>query len=259
MIMKKIMAGVLAAASVLAVSATASAVEAPDKTKAISKPGETEYEAGVTLMGAELDVELPASMKAFLNPYGATVSVNEDTDASKIMNTKNSIVSWGYEIVNNTENFGIFVDVKDLKGKMTSKDGSLKDAAPTAGSKEAWIAMVGGKDAVTAIGASAANTAPAALSAAISKAATTDNTGKQTCLPVKADGSADSASKFVYCQAKDKDGANTMTKGVIAFVGILAKGTSTSAVEWTEDDEITLTYTLKISPAPAVAVASDFS
>lgn len=257
MTMKKILAGVLAAASAMAISTSAFAVEAPDKTKAVTKPGETEYEAGVTLMGAELDVELPAQMKAFLNPYGATVSVNEDKDVTKIMKTKNGIVSWGYEIVNNTQDFGIYVDVKDLKGKMTSKDGSLKDAAPTAGSKEAWIAMVGGKDAATATGAAA--TAPAAISAVIAKAATTDNTGKQTCLPVKADGSADSASKFVYCQAKDKDGANTMTKGVIAFTGILAKSTSTSTVEWTEDDEITLTYTLKISPAPAVAVAADFT
>lgn len=258
MTMKKILAGVLAAASAMAISTSAFAVEAPDKTKAVTKPGETEYEAGVGLLSAELDVELPASMKAFLNPYGATVAVNEDTDASKILNTKNGIVSWGYEIINNTESFGIFVDVKDLKGKMTSKDGSLSDSAPSAGTKAAWIAMVGGKNATTATGA--ANTAPAAITAVISKTASgTDQTGKQTCLPVKADGSADSVSKFIYCQAKDKEGANEMTKGVIGFTGILGKSNSTATVEWTEDDSITLTYTLKISPAPAVAVAADFT
>lgn len=256
MTMKKILAGVLAAASAMAISTSAFAVEAPDKTKAVTKPGETEYEAGVALLTAELDVELPAQMKAFLNPYGATVAVNEDSDATKIMRTKDGIVSWGYEVVNNTEDFGIFVDVKDLKGKMTSKDGKLVDTAPNAGKKEAWIAMVGGKNNTTA--SKAANTAPAALATVVAKGAT-DATGKQSCLPVKANGTADSQAKFVYCQAKDKDGANTMTTGIIGFTGILGKTSGTNVVEWTEDDSITLTYTLKISPAPAVAVAADFS
>lgn len=255
MTIKKILAGVLAAASVMAMSATASAVEAPDKTKAVTKPGETEYEAGVGLLSAQLDVELPAQMKAFLNPYGATVAVNEDTDASKIVNSKDNIVSWGYEVVNNTEDFGIFVDVKDLAGK-ASTGITLKDAAPTAGAKEAWIALVGGKDAATAQGAAAI--APAAKTAVIAKAKTSE-AGVQSCLPVKADGSKDSQAKFVYCQAKDKAGTNTMTKGVIGITGILAKSSSTAEVEWTEDDEITLSYTLKISPAPAVAVGADFT
>ncbi len=251
MTMKKILAGVLASASVMAMSAPAFAVEAPEATKAVTKPGETEYEAGVGLLTAELDVELPAQMKAFLNPYGATVAVDAlDTPT----NIKNGVVSWGYEIVNNTKDFGIFVDVKNLKGSIAGGDAELTETAPAAGEKKVWIAMVGGKDAATAIKSAA--TAPAAITAVVAKGAT-DKDGKQSCLPVKADGSEQSQSKFVYCQGVD--GTNTMTKGVIGFIGILGKSDATHEVEWTEEDALTLTYTLKVSPAPVKAEAADFA
>lgn len=248
MTIKKIFAGVLAAASVLSVSATAfAAPEAPDKTKAVTKPGETEYEAGVSMMGAELDVELPGNMKAFLNPYGAEVAIDEETTPNKM---KTGVVSWAYEVVNNTKDFGIFIDAKKVKGT-PSTGVSIASAAPANGKKEVYMSLVFAKDGA----ALKAVTAPAASSM-------TDNTQKVAHVAITA--SETSQAKFGYVPGKT-DTDTTSPKGVIGFVGNISKQGSadasdaTKVTDWTDDDTVTVTYTLKISPAPAAAVAADFT
>lgn len=253
MIIKKIMAGVLAAASVLAVSATASAVEAPDKTKAITKPGETEYEAGVSAMTAELDVELPAQMKAFINPYGAEVAISEKVGTTEAVKTTYGVLSWAYEVVNNTEDYGIMIDIKDGIATVPA-DVTLTTPAATLDDKKIGIALVSAKDAATLF---PSTFAPATASA---KAAATAG-GKFVFTNAKT-----SQPKFAYAPAKTKDdGAG---KVYIGFQGIAGKKYAAAdatkgiaagdPVDWS-DAEITCTYVLKINPAAKTAATADFS
>lgn len=233
MTMKKILAGVLSAATVLSLSATAfAAPAAPDTTKPVTKPGETEYEAGVGMMSAELDVELPSAMKAFINPYGAVVAVEEGASAT----TSNAgVVSWAYEVVNNTTDFGIMIDVKD--GKVTPA-ATVAIAAPGA--------------AETA----KAKTAALVLQAGVSAAeATTYDAAKTTSKKAAADGTqgifvfsttADSKSKIAYAPAK----TTAPGKVYLGLTGAISKVDGAGEdLEWTEDDTITATYTLKINPS----------
>jgi len=248
MTMKKILAGVLAAATMLSISATAfAAPEAPDKTKAVTKAGETEYEAGVTMMTAELDVELPASMKAFINPYGAEVAVTDEATLSK---ASTGVLSWYYEVVNNTKDFGIMIDIKD--GKATPSNGITLTSTPkkdggAANTKEACVVLLSAKDIATlkavalADGTAVTNTAEVAAQAGgkfVFTATATD-------LP-----------SFAYAPGATTDPG----KVYIAFNGaVTLKNTvsgTTTPVEWTEDDSITTTYTLKINPAKTTAATA---
>lgn len=227
MTMKKIMAGVLAAASVMAMSATAFAVEAPDKTKAISKPGTAEYEAGIGFLTAELDVELPGNMKAFLNPYGASVAVTEETTPTKL---NSSIVSWAYEVVNNTEDFAIAIDVVDAVAT-PSKDVSIAASiAANETDKKAVVVLKSDAD-------------PSKLAYDSTK----DIANKAGCVlftTTKA-----TQKKFASVPAKvDNEAGKT-------YIGITGDLTSVDEVDWTEDDSITCTYTLKINPSAAGAAA----
>lgn len=232
---KKILASVLAIVSVLSVSATAFAVEAPDKTKEITKPGEAEYEAGVSVMGAELSVELPGNMKAFLNPYGAEVTVSEGTSPAK---NSDGILSWDYEIVNNTEDFGIFVDVK--KAKATPSTGTTivaPGATGTTGKKQAAIVLKAGSAACD-VAFNAAQTT--------SVAATDSTQGVFVFSTTEA-----SLMRFAYAPAKTDKGSG---KVYIGIRGELETGDPSAATpiadpEWTDEDTINCTFTLKINPA----------
>lgn len=234
MTMKKIMAGVLAVASVLSVSATAfAAPEAPAQTKEITAPGVAEYEAGVGMMGAELSVELPAQMKAFLNPYGAEVAVDAETTPTK---SKEGIVSWAYEVVNNTADFGIMIDVKDAK---VTPAASVAIAAPgTAETKT--------DKKTAALVLQAGNTAADATTYDDTKTATAQATATAQGIFVF-DTTAASKSKIAYAPAKTDAGAG---KVYLGLTGAINKVDATGEdFEWTEDDAITAAYTLKINPS----------
>lgn len=226
MTMKKIMAGVLAVASVMAMSATAFAVEAPDKTKAISKPGTAEYEAGIGFLTAELDVELPGNMKAFLNPYGASVAVTEETTPTKL---NSNIVSWAYEVVNNTEDFAIAIDVVDAVATPSTGVSIAASVAPTDTTKKAVVVLKSDAD-------------PSKL-AYDSAADTTNKAGCVVFTTTKA-----TQKKFASVPAKDATNGAGKT-----YIGITGALTSVDNVDWTEDDSITCTYTLKINPSAAGA------
>lgn len=246
MTMKKIMAGVLAVASVLSVSATAfAAPAAPDNTKEITAPGSAEYEAGVGMMGAELSVELPAQMKAFLNPYGAEVAITDQAvaPATDPATSKEGIVSWAYEVVNNTEDFGIMIDVKAAKATVGTgitmvAPGSVTDGSSATDKQVALVLQAGAtaEDATTYDAAKTATTPANATDQGIFVFETTEK----------------SKSKIAYVPAK----AKTDTTGKKVYLGLTGEinkqytsGADTEDLEWTEDDTITAAYTLKINPS----------
>lgn len=226
MTMKKILSGVLAVTSLMAMSATAFAVEAPDNTKAVTKPGVAEYEAGIGFLTAELDVELPGNMKAFLNPYGASVAVTEDTTPVKL---SSNIVSWAYEVVNNTEDFAIAIDVVDAVATPSTGVSIAASVAPTDTTKKAVVVLKADPDASKLAYDSAADTANKAGCVVFT---TTKATQK----------------KFASVPAKDATAGAGKT-----YIGISGTLTSVDNVDWTEDDSITCTYTLKINPSAAGA------
>ncbi len=241
MTMKKILAGVIASASVMAMSAPAFAVSAPTApaTK-VTAPGETEYDAEVGMLTATLDVELPASMQAFLNPYGAEVAIDAETTPKKM---KTGVVSWGYEIVNNTTDFGIYIDAKNVKG--TASTGvKFVTAAPADGAKEVQMNLAFAKD-------------HAAFAAFDGTKATAGTKQDLSGGFVQIGTTAVSQTKFGYAPAKDANAG----KGIVGFVGKISKEGSKSAdgktTEWTEDDTLTISYVLKISPAPKAANDTD--
>ena len=124
---KKILAGVLAGVTALSTSVSAFATSAPtekDLTK-VEKAGETKYSVAVGTLDVKLNVTIPKKMSAFLNPYNASVKV----DAEATPTTANDgVVSWNYEIVNRTEDFGVNVDIVGANAKV-SKNMSMATAA----------------------------------------------------------------------------------------------------------------------------------
>lgn len=252
MTMKKILAGIMAAATMMTVSAVAfaSAPAAPDKTKELTKPGENEYEVGVSAMQAELSVELPGNMKAFINPYGAEVNVDAATTPTK---AKYGVLSWAYEIVNNTEDFGIMIDVKN--GKAEVSDGiTLTTPAASLDDKKIGIGMASAADAATLF--------PATFAAITANAKATASAGGKFVFTTTATNQA----KFAYAPAKTTSGAGKVYIGFQGIVGTkyatadASKGIAAGdPVEWTSDDSVTCTFVLKINPSAKTAAAADFT
>lgn len=244
---KKIVAGVAAFAAVMSISVPAFAVEAPSSFKYITKPDEREYEAGVGMLQVELDVEFPAQMKAYLNPYGAEIDVSDDVTVTTKM--KNGVLSWAYEVVNYTRDYGIYIDAYNVKG--SASDGVDIVTAPPAnrGEKEVYMALVFTKDAdtfsrLTGVGAKTG----------------TDQNQKTAYVPIT--GTSSTQVKFGYI----KGATNGKQKGIIGFVGNTSKqgsvdngGSPTKTTEWTENDYITVDYIFSIRPAPVEADADDFT
>ncbi len=244
---KKIVAGFLAFAAVMSISVPAFAVAAPDKTKYITRPSEKEYEAYVEQLRVELDVEFPAQMRAYLNPYGAEVAVSDDKYVTTKM--KSGVLSWAYEILNYTRDYGIFIDACDVRGT-ASKGIEFTDSVPASqGEKQVYMALVFAKDADTF----------SRLTGASAKTGTDENQ-KTAYIPISETPS--SQQKFGYI----KGAVTGCSRGVIGFVGNTSKQGSTDnpsaptkTTEWTDDDSITVDCILKIGPAPVSAAAGDFA
>ena len=254
MTMKKILAGVLAAASMLTVSATAFALEGGD-TANIVKPGEKEYSIDSGMLSVELDLEIPAKFQAFLNPYGASVEIKEKT--STIDATKNDadVISYAYEFVNNTKDFGVSIDADAI----TTVAGELKAVKATAltgtaaTDKEANVALVASYDlakiakygfsgtGTTAIPSASAKMAAAADGALVLDSTVTAGTGI-------AAGETKQAG-WAHVKAYD-DTTKTPGKTYAAIVGKLAEN-STTPLEWTDEDAFSVALVLKFNPGPA--------
>lgn len=228
--MKKIVAGVLAAASVLSVSASAFALEGGD-TKAIAKPTTMEYEVTPGLLSVELDLEVPAKLQAFLNPYGATVEVKEKIGTTAAITSSNTLVSYAYEFVNNTKDFGVSIDVT----QKTTENGAAKCAtAGTTGSvKNIQMAL------------QCANTVALAEAVPSSPANAKMTSSAAGCI-VMATGDATTQSGWGHVDSYNET-TKTPGKSYAAFVGKL-ETKNTDVLDWTEDDNLTVALTFKFNP-----------
>lgn len=227
--MKKIVAGVLAAASVLSISASAFALEGGD-TKAIAKPTTMDYEVTPGLLSVELDLEVPAKLQAFLNPYGAAVVVKEKIGTTDAITSSNTLVSYAYEFVNNTKDFGVSIDVT----QKTTENGDAKCAtAGTTGTvKNIQMALQCAKTVALAeaVPASPANAKMTSTAAG--------------CIVMS--GTEATQSGWGHVPAYDETN-KAPGKSYAAFVGKLeTKGTD--VLDWTEDDNLTVALTFKFNP-----------
>lgn len=256
MTMKKILAGVLAAASMLTVSATAFALEGGD-TANIVKPGEKEYSIDSGMLSVELDLEIPAKFQAFLNPYGASVEIKEKTTTLDATKNDADVISYAYEFVNNTKDFGVSIDadaITTVAGELkTVKATALTGTAAT--DKEANVALVASYDlakiakygfsgtGTTAIPAASAKMTNAADGALVLDSTVTANTTTGIA--------AGETKQAGWAHVKAYDDTNkTPGKTYAAIVGKLSEN-STTPLEWTDDDAFSVALVLKFNPGPA--------
>ena len=127
---KKILASILAAASILSVSAAAFAEdEAESATKDITS-GNLTYDVGAKVSLGTIDVTVPTKLDGIiLNPYGAGVKTTT-ADGKKAVN-KGAVASPVYEIKNNSTEDGILVMATTAVKKATGVvviDADLLDA-----------------------------------------------------------------------------------------------------------------------------------
>lgn len=251
--MKKIIAGVLAAASVLSVSATAFATS---NTKAVSKAGEVNYDVAATAPKIVLDLVMPAKMSASLNPYGAEINVGVADVAAK-----DGIISTFYTVTNKTKDYGVYLDAtatttvstsdKDADGKPTwsvktvesgKKSASLAfvtvkgDETPTVDSTTKLLKNIPTSD--TAMSTSSVKYG--ALLMDSTKAADTEN---------KIPAGQTSLKKVGFVPAKDTEDG----KLYLAFVGKLE---TADTIEWKEDDAINVNLVLKVVAGPKTLPSS---
>lgn len=251
-IMKKMLAGVLAAASVLSVSATAFALEGGD-TAAITKPTEKEYSVGTGVLNVELDLEIPAKFQAFLNPYGAQVEIKEKIGTTDALKSGAGVVSYAYEFVNNTTDFGVSVDATAITtGSLKTSATAVNATAATA--KEANMALVAADTAAKIAGYGAASS-PTGIPVANAKMTGSAN-GVLVLNSAATAGSAYTGSvagetkqsAWGHIPALTTSGS-TKTPGKLyaGFVGALANST-TAPLEYTDDDAVEIALVLKFNP-----------
>ncbi len=242
--MKKIIAGLLASASLLAMSVSASAAAT---TKNVTKAGELTYDVAVAAPKVVLNLTMPAKMSAQLNPYKAEVKL-EDKEEDAVTTTA-GIASVGYEIVNASTDYGVYIDASAITTVTTTDKTkwTVTGAKPTAGTKSAQMALVG---------ANALDALKAAMEtdgAFTSAAATADAQGvlamDSTVAADKENGIAKGQTtkkKVFYIPAK----TTTDGKIFIGFGGQLAASATASEVEWKEDDAINVSLVLKVVAGP---------
>lgn len=236
--MKKILAGILAAVSMLSVSATAFATD-----KTVTKPGEVEYDVSVTSPAIVLNLVMPAKISAALNPYGADLVILKGDTADEDVTAKNGIVGTAYKITNKSKDYGVYIDAT---ATVTPSTGIVVKGTTVAGddddNKEACMGLVG---------LSTAPTKTKGFTLATSTAATGTAQGSLVLdSTVEADKEAGvakattSQKKFMYMKAATDDAD---TDAYMAFVGELEGGDD---IEWTEDDTIEVSLILKVTAGP---------
>lgn len=169
--MKKILASVLAAASVLTMSATAFATaasnDAPnmnDPTKNMTKGDEFSYDVSATSPKIVFDVLMPAKLTAWLNPYKADMKILEKrafntgtddaidnfapmvaADAVTTEKTSNAgVASVAYRVINRSTEYAVSIDAKVTTTVETAdeKAWTVKGNSVTAGTKGAAVHLV---------------------------------------------------------------------------------------------------------------------
>lgn len=256
--MKKILAGVLASASLLAMTTSAFAAD-----KKVTAPGEVEYEVSATAPKIVLNLIMPAKMSASLNPYGADLKMTADLldDEGNVdtagITTNAAIMSPAYEIKNMSTDYGIVIDATAVTTVATADKTpwTVVPADPTAGKKGAQMALITAAtadDLKTVAEGTLAETPASILMLNSTVAANKDKgiAAGQT-----------NQKKFVNIASadpddKDADGNLNGTSAFIGFAGKLADSSATVDVEWTEDDSINVALVLKVVAGPKGAASS---
>lgn len=243
--MKKILAGVLAAASMLSVSATAFATTT-DKT--VTKAGDVTYDVSVVAPKITLDLVLPAKIAAALNPYGAAIKYNPADDTAT---AGTGVVGTAHKISNKSVDYGVYIDASATT-TITTTDKTKwvvnKTAADTDGTKGAAMALVAA--------AAATGINPTTFPAAEKGAAATVDSVMYLDSTVVADRTngvaAGQVSKKKFAYLKAATDASTPTDAYIGLTGKLAasKADGSADVVWNEDDAINVNLVLKISAGP---------
>ncbi len=262
--MKKILAGILATASLMAMSVGASAAS---NDKNVTKAGELTYDVAVTAPKVVLNLVMPAKMTAALNPYGAAIKIgtkptseSDSTPVDVSMNT--GIASVAYTITNKSQDYGVYLDATAIttitttdkpKADKSPAWGVVTDAITTAqGVKNANLALMTFADISTMAGA----TKPVAASNAVTSSKAGNLVLDSTVAADKANGVAagqTSQKKFAFIPAA-KEASGKVTDGtlVMGFVGVLgtSKADGSADVEWKEDDAINVNLVLKVTAGP---------
>lgn len=258
--MKKILAGVLATASLMAMTVSASATT---NEKAVTKAGEVTYEVTVTAPKVVLDLVMPAKMSAALNPYGAEIKLDTATIPTT---TKAGIASVAYEVKNKSTDYGVYIDATAIT-TITTTDKPNADKTPAWGVNPAKVVPAaasadGVKNANMVLqgfaSVSAMKTAADGTLETASKAATSSAQG---VLVLDSTVQADKTNGIVAGQTNQKKllfvaaatNATTPTTVYMGFIGKLGATSTTDAtkeVVWNEDDAINVNLVLKVTAGP---------
>ncbi len=234
--MKKFLAGLLAAVSVLSLSAPAYAANS----KTMTKQGELSYDVAVEMPEIVFNVALPSEMKVALNPFGNTFQLDE----LNTVRTNNGIVSVAYPMENYNKDYGFFLDATAITSTSTDRWFVVKDAL-TPGVKGANMAFLASQDEEGI--AQYSNTNRAATSVSSQGNLVLDSTVQRDNEKGIARGQT-SQTKVAYVPAS-ADGT-TPSKIYIGFTGKLAEDSDTTPVNWTENDVITVNLILRLTPGP---------
>ncbi len=247
--MKKILAGILAAASMLTMAVSASATT---NEKAVTKPGEITYEVPVTAPKVVLNLVMPAKMTAALNPYGAEITVVPGANAGDpaVNKSTKGIASLAYKVTNKSKDYGVYLDATAIT-TITTSDAPKADKSPawsvtgtsvTAGTKGACMSLL----ALETVGDDAGATA--------SKAATSSGQGAlllDSTIPANKDtgvvAGQTKQAKMAFVKANDGSDDGVV---YLEFAGDLGKSSSTVDVVWNEDDAINVNLVLKVVAGP---------
>lgn len=242
--MKKILAGILASASLMATALSASASSyTPESydSKVVSKAGEVTYDVAVTAPKVVLNITLPAKMKAALNPYGAEIALSTANKSTK------GIASVAYEVTNSSKDYGVYLDGTAITTVTTSDTTKWKvtGTSVTAGTKGACMSLLAldslEDDPVAETSkAFTSGKGSLLLDSTVAANATNGTVEGQT-----------SQKKFGYVAAATESTATQ--KIYLVFAGDLAKsgtGSTPVEVEWKDDDAINVNLVLKVTAGP---------
>lgn len=242
--MKKILAGVLAAASLMAMTVTASAT-----TKDVTKAGDISYTVTAKAPAVVLKLKMPAKLEAALNPFGADIKLNKlETPTT----TNAGIASVAYDVTNKSLDYGVYISGTAVT-TVTTKDATawtVKSATKTGTTKAAQMALVAAEnaDALKTLGDGTVPSAGAKWS----------DTTKQGVLLMDSTVAANETNgtpagyttqdRFAYVPAATAD--KEEQKIVLGFLGVLALGSDAAPITWSDDDAINVNLVLKVTAGP---------
>lgn len=248
--MKKILAGVLAAASLMAMTVTASAT-----TKDVTKATDISYTVAAKAPAVVLKLKMPAKLEATLNPFGADIKLDK---AETPTTTNAGIASVAYDVTNKSLDYGVFLSataITTVGGTDKDTDGNYnwsvkKTAVKKDGTeKSAQMALVAVKDAgaLKDLGEGTIPTASAKFASdkgvlMLDSTVTKDDDKKIAAGQTSQD-------KFAYVAAATADVEEQ--KIVLGFIGALASSNDDDKpITWYDDDVINVNLVIKVTAGP---------